>query len=60
VASVSLLADFLLEVAEHGGAEESVRAGLVAFALLAKPSNDVRIEAKGWQQLLFLNASNGF
>ena len=46
VASVSLSAGFLLEVAEHGGAEESVRAGLVAFALLAKPSNDVRIEAK--------------
>jgi|SRR5215469_7917638 len=44
--SVSLSAGFLLEVAEHGGAEESVRAGLVAFALLAKPSNDVRIEAK--------------
>ena len=45
MAIVSLLAGFLLEVAEHGGAEESV--GLVAFALLAKPSDDVRIEAKG-------------
>ena len=47
MASVPLLAGLLLEVTEHGGAEESVRAGLVAFALLAKPRNDVRIEAKG-------------
>jgi hypothetical protein len=40
-------AGFLLKVAEHGGAEKSVGAGLVALALLAKPSDDVRIEAKG-------------
>lgn len=40
------MAGVLLEVAEHGSAEESVGAGLIALALLAKPSDDVRIEAK--------------
>jgi len=38
---------FLLKVAEHGRAEEGVGASLVALALLAKPSDDVSIEAKG-------------
>ena len=40
------LAGLLLEVSEHGGAEQGVCAGLVALALFAEPSDDVRIEAK--------------
>jgi hypothetical protein len=33
--------------AEHGGAEEGVEAGLVAFALFSEPGDDVGVEADG-------------
>ena len=51
------LAGFVAKVAEHGVAEEGVGAGVVAFALAAKPGDDVGVEAEG--QLLLDGAIEG-
>lgn len=51
------LAGFAAKLAEHGIAEEGVGAGLVAFALAAKPDDDVGVEPEG--KLLLYGAIEG-
>ena len=44
----------MAEVAEHGGAEEGIGAGLVAFAVLAEPGDHVGVEAEEQRDLWFM------